>query len=312
VLTRTLNENVVLETELAPGLYPVLADPGQMELALVNLAVNAREAMPGGGTLLVRTRNVEVKPGGAGDLDAGDLNTGGLVAGRYACATVSDTGIGMSRHVMDHAFDPFFTTKPRGQGTGLGLPTVYGIVTQAGGRVTVRSERGAGTTFTILLPATTATTAGKATGAGTPDDAVGAAEAQENERRLPPGGGETVLVVEDEPAILRVVQKILSRNNYRVIAVADPREAARMATEHPGGIDVLLTDVIMPHLLGKEVADQIRAGQPGVKVLFMSGYTQGLLDSEGVLGDGVHLIGKPFAEAALLAKLREVIAGDAG
>jgi PAS domain S-box-containing protein len=286
LLVATLGEHGVLSTHLAPDLCPVLADPGQIAQVLVNLAVNARDAMPAGGTLTVTTSST--------DVDAiHPACRVGLAAGRYACMKVSDTGVGMTRDVLDHAFEPFFTTKAKGEGTGLGLATVYGIVTQARGHVQVYSEPGIGTTFTILLPATGAV----------PEPAPGQA----------PGGGagETVLVVEDEPAMREVTRRILSRNGYRVITAANGREAIEVAANQAHGIDVVLTDVVMPQMLGKEAAERIRALRPGVKVLFMSGYTQGLLDSQGVVAAGVNLIEKPFTEKSLLAKLREVISCDA-
>jgi nitrogen-specific signal transduction histidine kinase/ActR/RegA family two-component response regulator len=293
LLVRTLGQHVVLKTDLAPGLYPVLADPGQLELVLVNLAVNARDAMPGGGTLLVATARADV----GADHPAGNRVHVGLdpvTPGRYACLKVSDTGAGMTREVLDRAFEPFFTTKPKGHGTGLGLATVYGIITQARGHIQVRSKPGAGTTFTIWLPA-----AGRC-----PVAQPGPGQASSG------GAGETVLVVEDEPAMRDVTRRILSRNGYRVITAACGPEAIKVAASHADGIDVVLTDVVMPHMLGNEAAERIRAIRPDVKVLFMSGYTQGVLDTQGVVAAHVNLIEKPFTEKSLLAKLRQVIAGD--
>jgi PAS domain S-box-containing protein len=285
LLIRTLGEHVVLKTDLASGLYMVLADPGQIEQALINLAVNARDAMPSGGTLAVQTANT--------DIDAGHAASRvGLQPGQYACMKVSDTGFGMTREVIDHAFEPFFTTKPKGEGTGLGLATVYGIITRAHGYVQIYSEPGIGTTFTILLPAT----------------GQGVRAQPTVDKESGNGVGETVLVVEDEPAMREVTRRILSRRGYRVITAASGREAIEIAANHAGGIDVLLTDVIMPQMLGKEAAERIRALRPSVKVLFMSGYTQGLLDTQGVLEAGVNLIEKPFTEASLLTKLRQIIA----
>jgi CheY-like chemotaxis protein len=205
---------------------------------------------------------------------------------------VSDTGVGMTREVIDHAFEPFFTTKPKGEGTGLGLATVYGIITRAHGYVQIYSEPGIGTTFTILLPAT----------------GQGVRAEPTVDKESGNGVGETVLVVEDEPAMREVTRRILSRRGYRVITAASGREAIEIAANHAGGIDVLLTDVIMPQMLGKEAAERICALRPSVKVLFMSGYTQGLLDTQGVLEAGVNLIEKPFTEASLLTKLRQIIA----
>jgi PAS domain S-box-containing protein len=285
LLIRSLGEHVVLKTDLAPQLRAVLADPGQIEQVLVNLAVNARDAMPSGGTLVVQTFVTDVDESHA----AGRI---GLPPGPYACMKVSDTGVGMSREVIDHAFEPFFTTKPKGEGTGLGLATVYGIVTQAGGYVQIYSELDIGTTITILLPA-----------AG-PDVQAEPAPVPE------PGGGrgETVLIVEDEPAMREVTRRILSRSGYHVIVAASGHEAIEIAARHTGDIDVLLTDVVMPRMLGKEAAERIRALRPGVQVLFMSGYAQGVLDCRGVVEVGVNLIQKPFSEAQLLVTLRQIIA----
>ncbi len=284
LLVRTLGEQVELTTDLAPGLCPVLADPGQIEQVLVNLAVNARDAMPAGGTLTIQTAITLV------DADQAASHVG-MAPGRYASLKVSDSGAGMSQDVIDRAFEPFFTTKAKGAGTGLGLSTVYGIVTQAGGHVSIHSEPGLGTTFTILLPAT---------GQAAPEDSP--------PQRAPRGGqGETVLVVEDEAALREVTRRILARNGYQVITAVNGRDAVEVAARHPGGIDVLVTDVVMPQMPGREAAEQIRALYPAVKVLFMSGYTAGALDSQGVLDAEVNLIEKPFTEASLLAKLREVL-----
>ena len=284
LLVRTLGEHVELSTDLAAGLDPVLADPGQIEQILINLAINARDAMPAGGTLIVTTASTTI------DADHAASRVG-LGPGRYVSLKVSDTGTGMPQEVIDRAFDPFFTTKPKGEGTGLGLATVYGIVTQVGGYVQIYSEPGLGTTFTILLPETSQPAEEHAQGAQTAQG----------------GTGETVLVVEDEAAMREVTRRILARNGYQVITAVNGIDAIQVAASYPGDIDVLLTDVIMPQMLGKEAAERIRARYPAVKVLFMSGYTQGVLDTQGVLEAGVNLIEKPFAEASLLAKLREVL-----
>jgi CheY-like chemotaxis protein len=201
----------------------------------------------------------------------------------------------MTKEVVEHAFEPFFTTKAKGEGIGLGLATVYGIVAQAHGHVQIFSEPGLGTSFVILLPATRQDAETEPARAGKP----GA------------GTGEAILVVEDEPAMREVTRRILCRNGYRVTTAASGREALEIAADPERRIDVLLTDMVMPQMLGKEAAERIRALRPGVKVLFMSGYTQGLLDSQGVVAAGVNLIEKPFTEKSLLAKLREVISCDA-
>jgi PAS domain S-box-containing protein len=286
LLVRTLGEHVELITDLAAGLCPVLADPGQIEQVLLNLAVNARDAMPAGGRLTIRTANAEV--------DAADAaGRAGLRPGRYASLEISDTGTPVPREVTGQASEPSVTTEPGGRGAGLGLAIVYGIVTQASGDVRVHAEPGIGTTVGIPLPATSR-------------------PAQEAPPQQEPqgGDGETVLVVEDEDALREVTRRILARNGYQVITASNGREAIDIAAAHPGVIDALVTDVVMPQMLGNEAADRIRALYPAIRVLFMSGYTEGALDTQGVLGSGVNLIEKPFTEISLLAKLREVMAAS--
>jgi signal transduction histidine kinase/CheY-like chemotaxis protein len=289
LLRRTIGEHVVLETSLAPDLWPIMADDGQLEQVLINLAVNARDAMPQGGTLTLDTENIDVD-------DAYASARPGLIPGRYVRLRVSDTGVGMAPDVASRAFEPFFTTKPKGQGTGLGLATIHGIVTQAGGHVQIYSERGLGTTFTVLLPATEA--------------AVPEAPPKHHDRTL--GGGETILVVEDEPAMLEVTRRILDANGYVVLTAGRGTEALRIAAEHDGPIDLLLTDVVMPYMMGKEVAERVCALRPGIRVLFMSGYAQNVIGPMGDLADGRRIIDKPFTEAALLARLQSLFAGVRG
>jgi nitrogen-specific signal transduction histidine kinase/CheY-like chemotaxis protein len=286
MLHRTLGEHVELVTSLAGDLHPVLADPGQLEQVLVNLAVNARDAMPGGGTLSIDTSNITV--------DA-DSIAGGAESppGQQVRLRVSDTGAGMTPEVLEHAFEPFFTTKSDGAGTGLGLATVYGILQQADGHIRIYSEPGGGTTFSITLPATTQ--------AATP-------EAPEDTYERSPSG-ETVLVVEDEAALREVTRRILARNGYQVITAASGPEALDIAREHQGEIHLLVTDVVMPHMLGKEVAEQVLLIKPGTEVLYMSGYARPVLASQGRLEPGVALVEKPFSEADLLAKAGQVLNG---
>ena len=285
LLIRTLGEHVILKTDLAARLCPVLADPGQIEQVLVNLAVNARDAMPAGGTLVVQTSVTEID-------ESHPAGRAGLPSGQYACVKVSGTGVGRPRDVVDRAFEPFVTTTPEGEATGLGLATVYGIVSQADGYVQAYSEPDIGTTVTILLPAT--------------GQRIQAEPAPEP---APSGGrGETVLIVEDEPAMREVTRRILARSGYQVIVAAGGHEAIEIAASHTGDIDVLLTDVVMPRMFGQEAAERICALRPGVQVLFMSGYAQGVLSSQGVVESGVNLIQKPFSEAQLLATLGQIIA----
>jgi CheY-like chemotaxis protein len=286
MLRRTLGEHVELVISLAGDLWPVLADPGQLEQVLVNLAVNARDAMPGGGTLTIDTSNITV--------DA-DTIAGGSKArmGRNVRLRVSDTGTGMTADVAEHVFEPFFTTRRDGGGTGLGLATVYGILMQADGDIRIYSEPGTGTTFTITLPATEET-------------ATPIVELVPYQRTPK---GETVLVVEDEAALREVTRRILTRSGYQVITAASGPEAIAIAAGHPGEIHLLVTDVIMPHMLGQEVAEKMRAVKPGIEVLFMSGYARPVLASQGRLDPNVALVEKPFSEADLLAMAGQVLNG---
>jgi two-component system cell cycle sensor histidine kinase/response regulator CckA len=281
MLKRSLGEHIALTVRTTAGLPSVMADPGQLEQVLVNLAVNARDAMPTGGRLTIDTALVDV------DFEHAAARSG-LPPGRYVRLRVSDTGTGMPKEVIDKAFEPFFTTKPSGQGTGLGLATVYGIVTQAGGTVQIYSEPGIGTTFTILLPATDAEAHQE-----TPEDmAAGLA-----------GHGATVLVVEDESALREVTCRILRRGGYSVLAADGGDEALRLAAEN--SVDVLLTDVIMPNMLGKDLADAVRSRWPDTRVLFMSGYAQPVLTTHGTLSAEVHLLEKPFTSAELMRALHD-------
>jgi signal transduction histidine kinase len=286
MLRRTLGEHVELVTVLAGDLWPVLADPGQLEQVLVNLAVNARDAMPGGGTLTIETSNIVV--------DA-ETVAGGSKArqGKNVRLRVSDTGTGMTAGLIEHVFEPFFTTKEKGAGAGLGLATVYGILVQAEGQIQIYSELGVGTTFSITLPATA-------------EELVLRAEPVPCQRSPK---GETILVVEDEGALREVTRRIFTRNGYHVITAANGPEALDIARAHPGEIHLLVTDVIMPHMLGKEVAEKMRAIKPGIEVLFMSGYARPVLASQGRLEPNVALVEKPFSEAELLAQAGQVLNG---
>jgi signal transduction histidine kinase len=283
LLRRTIGEHVELATSLETDLWPVLADRGQIEQVLVNLAVNARDAMPAGGLLTIETANVTVDESYAAGYP-------GAQAGRHVRLRVSDTGEGMEAGVLRRAFEPYFTTKPNGEGSGLGLATVYGIITQAGGVAKIYSEAGIGMTFTALLPATEEVR--RVAASATPPGA---------------GGAETVLVVEDEEAMRDVVERILSRNGYRVLTAANGPAAIELVGGRDDHIDLLLTDVVMPQMLGKEAAERIVALRPDVKVLYMSGYAMPVLGAHGTLEEGVTLVEKPFSEPTLLAKVREVL-----
>lgn len=284
ILGRTLGEHIEVEVHLHPEGVHAMADPGQLEQVLMNLAVNARDAMPTGGTLTIRT----------GVAPAGSVEGLPEHDGPWAQVDVSDTGTGMDREVLAHAFEPFFTTKARGEGSGLGLATVYGIVSQAGGTVVLQSEPGEGTTISAFLPATDAPL---------PDETSD----PEPEQRQ---GGETVLVVEDEDAIREVTRRILTRNGHTVLTADGGAEAVALAEEVDEPIHLLLTDVVMPQMLGKEVAHAVRQARPGIRVLFMSGYAQPVLASQGTLDEGVHLVEKPFSEAELVSAVRLALDSD--
>jgi PAS domain S-box-containing protein len=284
ILGRTLGEDITLQIRLAADLRGTLGDPGQMEQVLVNLAVNARDAMPSGGTLLISTDNV--------DLTEHDVvRHPGARPGPYIRLRVTDTGSGMSRDTVEHAFEPFFTTKPKGKGTGLGLATIYGIVRQAGGQVEIESEPGVGTTVTALLPATDLT----AEPAG-PVDSMS-----------PRGNGEMILVVEDEASLRALTERVLVRHNYRVVAAADGAEALELAERHHGEIQLLLTDVVMPNLPGHELARQMLQTQPGLPVVYLSGYAEPFLTAQKTLPPGVVLLTKPVAQSVLLTTVRRTL-----
>jgi signal transduction histidine kinase len=284
LLRRTLGEHCELTIARADRLAPIYADPGQVEQVLVNLAVNARDAMARGGMLTIDTNLVDVDEDFA-------ASRPGVGAGRYACLRVSDTGTGMDRATAERAFEPFFTTKPKGEGSGLGLATVYGIVAQAGGDVRIYSEPGLGTTVRVLFPVTEE------------DEAPGHAAAGHPRRH----GGETVLVVEDEEAMREVTRRILARNGHEVLVASSSLNALEIAAEYEGTIHLLVTDVVMPQMLGKEVAERVVGLRPDIRVLYMSGYAQPVLASQGTLDAGVELVEKPFTEAGLMTKVREVL-----
>jgi PAS domain S-box-containing protein len=289
LLSRTLGEHVELVSALGAELWPVLIDPGQLEQILVNLAVNARDAMSHGGVLRVDTANIEV------DEDYAASRTE-LRSGCYVRLQVSDTGEGMSREAVQRAFDPFFSTKPQGKGTGLGLATVYGIVQRAGGRAQIYSELGVGTTFTALLPAT--------------GRVRSLPQRQIDPERL--RGEATILLVEDEPSLRRVAQRILVDAGYKVIAAADGSEALAAAGDRLHEIDLLLSDVIMPQMSGPQLVEELCSARPNLPVLFMSGFAAPLLGVGGHVSEDVELIDKPFSAPTLLAKVGEVLAREPG
>jgi PAS domain S-box-containing protein len=286
MLGRTLGEHIALIAVPSADALSVHADPGQIQQVLLNLAINARDAMPEGGTLVIEANTAT--------LDGEELNMQPpLTPGPYARLLVSDTGEGMPPDVAARIFEPFYTTKPRGQGTGLGLSTVYGIVSEAGGAINVYSEPGLGTTFRVYLPLA----------AG----AVGAVAAPVRAADPPPGAGRTVLVVEDEPALTRVVARILANGGYHVLATTSGPEALDLDRQQH--CDLLLTDVIMPAMSGRRLAELLHERRPDLPVLYMSGYSNGLLGTTHVLDPGIAFIEKPFTGHDLLNKVGEVLAG---
>jgi two-component system cell cycle sensor histidine kinase/response regulator CckA len=277
LLRRSIGEHIKLMVRPAPALPTVSADPGQIEQVLVNLALNARDAMPSGGNLVIDTARFVSDD-----------------AGEYVRLRVCDSGRGMAADVVERAFEPFFTTKPSGEATGLGLATVYGIVTQAGGEVSISSEPGLGSTVTILFPASAEVPAAPV--AGEPE-------------AVTDGHGETLLVVEDEAALREVAGRILSGAGYHVLAADGGTQALELAALHEGSIDLLVSDVVMPGMLGKELAERLVHTRPDTRVLYMSGYAQPVLASQGTLDPGVALLEKPFTAADLLSAVRRRLDG---
>jgi CheY-like chemotaxis protein len=286
LLRRLIGEDIEVQTSLDSELLPVRIDPGQMEQVVVNLAVNARDAMPGGGHLIIETANV--------DLDQPYVRGHSTVEpGHYVMLVVSDTGHGMDLETQSHIFEPFFTTKGPGRGTGLGLSTVYGIVTQNGGQIWAYSELGRGTTFKIYLPAVV--TAGS--------EPKGAALPSQKETR----GTETVLVLEDEPSVRQLVQAMLGQQGYNILEAGTPMEALKYCKEYAGPIHLLVTDVVMPGMGGRQFAELAANYRSTMKVLYMSGYTGDSIAHHGALDAGVAFLQKPFSSESLLQKVREVL-----
>jgi PAS domain S-box-containing protein len=284
MLKRLIGEDIDLVTALSPDLGAVKVDPGQVEQVIMNLAVNARDAMPDGGKLTIETATVTL---GQDYADAHRV----VPPGSYVLLSVSDSGSGMDEAVKARLFEPFFTTKEQGKGTGLGLATVYGIVKQSGGFIWVYSEVGHGTTFKIYLPLV--------------DEAVS------GEPTSPPPaslhGTETILVAEDAVAVRSVAREVLRRHGYHVLAAAEGREALMAADRHPGPIHLLITDVIMPEMSGRQVADRLKERRPTIKVLFVSGYTDDAIVRHGILEPGISFLQKPFSPESLARKVREVL-----
>jgi CheY-like chemotaxis protein len=271
MIRRLLDDDIVLDIRLARHVPHVLMDGAQLEQVLMNLIINASDAMRGGGTLKIRTRR----------RDASDPRAGGpgAPAVEHVEVTVSDTGVGMPSEVRERIFEPFFTTKPD-EGTGMGLATVYGIVEQAGGWIEVESEPGVGTTFSVVLPV-----------------------APSPEPESPPTET-TLLVVEDEPALRQLVATMLAEDGYQVLEARNGLDALAVAERHDGSIDLLITDVVMPHLTGPELARTLQGLRPGLEVLFMSGYNDSRLVGRGLAEGAARLLVKPFTPEQLLGTVR--------
>lgn len=285
MMRRLIGEDIRLIWQPDTALWHVKVDPTQIDQVLANLCVNARDAIQGVGTVTVETGNATLD-------EAACEQRAGLVPGDYVWLTVSDDGCGMSKEVLGRLFEPFFTTKPMGEGTGLGLATVYGVVNQNNGLINVYSEPGKGTTFKIYLPRHDG-----------PKEGVGNAKAAETAR----SAGETVLVVEDEPAILVPARRALERLGYLVLVACSPVEAIQLVKVHAGPIHLLITDVVMPEMNGRDLSRELLALRPGLKCLFMSGYTANIIAHRGVLDEGIHFIQKPFSMSDLAVRVRAAL-----
>ena len=290
MLRRLIGEDIALAWMPGGGLWPVKIDPSQVNQILTNLCVNSRDAISGTGKVTIETQNAVIEEAYCADHP-------GSVCGQYVMIAVSDDGCGMNEDVQEHLFEPFFTTKSEGKGTGLGLATIYGIVKQNEGFVNVYSEPDKGTTFKVYLPRFV----GKAVEVEASSPTI-----------APPGHGETVLLVEDDPAILKLGTKMLERLSYTVLTANTATEAIRLAKEHAGKIDLLITDVVMPDMNGRELAGNLFSLYPNIKRMFMSGYTANVIAHHGVLEEGVQFIQKPFGMKDLAVKVRETLEEEQG
>ncbi len=289
-LRSTIGEHIRVERRLDPSLWPVSEDPARIEQILINLAVNARDAMAEGGTLTFETENVELT-------EADTLAEPGVEPGRFVRLVVSDTGIGMDSEVAARAFEPMFTTKTSGEGTGLGLATVYTIVSQSGGTVNLTSEPGAGTSVEVHIPAT--------------ED--GPTRATKPTRAAPAGRGESILIAEDDPAVRRVAERILSTAGYAVTAAGGGAEALEVLDDSERDVDLLLSDIVMPGMRGDDLARRAVAMRPGLHVLFMSGYSEEAPPLDlGPTAGAASFIDKPFDAGTLLERIRELLRGAVG
>ncbi len=285
LLRRTIREDIAIELSLEPSLPVILGDRGQLEQVVMNLAINARDAMEGGGRLLLETKQETLE-----EEDVASLTD--LKPGRFVSLILSDTGVGMEEDVRERVFEPFFTTREVGNGTGLGLAMVYGIIKQHGGTIRAESEPGLGSTFRCYFPVAEAM----------------ALEEEEPDAGVPAtGGSETIMIVEDEELVRNLAVTVLRRAGYAVLEAGDARECLDRLKDHSGSLDLLLTDVVMPGMNGRELYEKVAARFENPRVLFMSGYTEDVVSHEGVLEEGIAFIPKPFSVSALAAKVREVL-----
>jgi CheY-like chemotaxis protein len=285
MLERLIGEDVDFQWQPGAGLWPVTMDPAQLDQVLANLCVNARDAITGNGRIIIATRNVTIDGREAQRIP-------GMVPGDYATLSVGDDGSGMDEATLAHLFEPFFTTKALGKGTGLGLATSYGVVTQNHGFIGVQSTPGRGTTFTVYLPR----------------KALAAAPGLPVSRQVVTArASATVLLVEDEPALLRITQRMLADRGYTVIAAGRPTEALALSKQFAGPIQVLVSDVVMPEMNGKQLADQLVAQRPELRCLFISGYTADVIAPHGVLDANTHFLQKPFDASELVGKVQELL-----
>jgi CheY-like chemotaxis protein len=285
LLRRIVEENIRMEMVLARDLGDIKNDRSQLSQVILNLVANARDAMKKGGRLLIETSNTYLGEAYARD----HLN---VIPGPYVQLSVTDSGEGMDKETVGRIFEPFFTTKEQGSGSGLGLATVYGIVRQSGGHIWVYSEPGRGTTFKIYLPRAS----------GVLDE-----EGKKNQDEGVSSGTETILLVEDSKLLARVTKDFLASAGYRVLMAAEAAEALHMAEEYPGRIHILLTDVVMPHMNGRELSEELLKKRPEVKVLYMSGHTAGVISQNALLDEDVAFIEKPFTHDGLARKIRQLL-----
>jgi CheY-like chemotaxis protein len=285
MLRRIIGEDIEMETVLAPNLWAVEVDPTQIEQVVVNLAVNARDAMPNGGCLTVETANTVLDEESVAERVE-------MQPGEYVLLAVKDTGVGMSDEVRSHIFEPFFTTKEMGRGTGLGLSTVFGIVKQSSGDIWVESEEGRGSLFKIYLPRA---------------DQTETSPAKIDAKKKAPLGSETILLVEDNTQVRELARRVLQRQGYTLLEAKDGEEALRLAGDYSAPIHLLLTDVVMPGMSGTALAEQLAKTHPELKTLYMSGYTDEAIAHHGVLAPDVEFLSKPFSPLDLARKIRAVL-----